>query len=132
MTVVTKVVSDRKRLLMRLQNGCENFFSLNQLTVVIVENIPEDKEPEVSKISEIPEEQVKSEKGYYQFVYVILRFKNEVSVDSKEEQEDMEDDPDEEEMDDITLDDERERDWSMVFKDNDGGVDDAKALLHDK
>ena len=44
----------------------------------------------------------------------------------------MEDDPDEEEMDDVNLDDERERHWRMVFEDNDGGVDDAKALLNDK
>ena len=35
-------------------------------------------------------------------------------------------------MDDINLDDERERHWRMVFEDNDGGVDDAKALLHAK
>ena len=44
----------------------------------------------------------------------------------------MEDDPDEEEMDDVNLDDERERHWMMVFEDNDGGVDDAKSLLHAK
>ena len=44
----------------------------------------------------------------------------------------MEDDPDEEEMDDLNIDDERERHWRMVFKDNEGGVDDKKALLHTK
>ena len=32
--------------------------SSNQLTVVIVEKIPEEKEPEVSEIAEILEEQV--------------------------------------------------------------------------
>ena len=42
----------------------------------------------------------------------------------------MEDDPDEEDMDDINIDDKRERHWRMVFKDTYGGVDDAKALLH--
>ena len=42
----------------------------------------------------------------------------------------MDDDPDEEEMDDINLYNERERHWSMVFEDNDGGVDNAKTLLH--
>ena len=42
----------------------------------------------------------------------------------------MEDDPDEEDMDDINLDDKRERHWRMVFEDNGGGVDDEKALLH--
>ena len=35
-------------------------------------------------------------------------------------------------MDDVNLDDERERQWRMVFEDNDGGVDDANALLHAK
>ena len=47
---------------------------------MIVENIPEEKEPEVSTIPEIPEDQVKLEKGYYLFVYVMLRFKMEVDV----------------------------------------------------
>ena len=44
----------------------------------------------------------------------------------------MEDDPNEEDMDDVTLDDEREFHWRMVFKDNYWGVDDAKAFLHAK
>ena len=70
------------------------------------------------------------EKGYFHCVYVMLRFKKEVSVDSKKEQADVEDDLDEEDMEDVNLDDERERQWRMVFEDNDGGVDDAKSLLH--
>ena len=44
----------------------------------------------------------------------------------------MEDDRDEEETDNINLDDERDRHLRMVFKDNYGGVDDEKELLHDK
>ena len=43
----------------------------------------------------------------------------------------MEDDIDGEDMDDVNLDDERERHWRMVFKDNDGEVDDEKEFLHD-
>ena len=35
-------------------------------------------------------------------------------------------------MEDVKLDDERERHWRMVFEDNGGGVDDKKALLHAK
>ena len=35
-------------------------------------------------------------------------------------------------MDDVNIDDERERHWRMVFEDNDGGVGDKKALLHAK
>ena len=117
---------------MRFQNGCEKNLSLNQLTVVMVEKIPVEEEPEVSTIPEIPEDQVELEKGYYCYVYVMLQFKNDVGVDSKVEQADMEDDPDEEEMDDVNLDDERERHRRMVFEDNDGGVDDAKELIHAK
>ena len=44
----------------------------------------------------------------------------------------LEDCPDEEEMDDVNLDDEKERHWRVVFEDNDGGVDDIKSLLHAK
>ena len=44
----------------------------------------------------------------------------------------MEDDTDEEDMENINLDKNRYRHWSMVFEYNDGGVDDAKALLHAK
>ena len=62
----------------------------------------------------------------------MIRFKKDVSVDSEDDKADVEDDTDEEEMDDVILDDERERHWRMVFEENDGGVDDAKALLHDK
>ena len=49
--------------------------SSNQLTVVILEKIPVEEEPEVSTIPEIPEEQVELQKGYYRCVYVILQFK---------------------------------------------------------
>ena len=42
----------------------------------------------------------------------------------------MEDGTDEEDMDDVNLDDEKEHYWGMVFKDNVGGVDDKKALLN--
>ena len=62
----------------------------------------------------------------------MLQFKKGVGVDSKEEQVDVDNDPDEYEMDDINLENKRERHWRMVFEDNDGGVDDAKALLHAK
>ena len=44
----------------------------------------------------------------------------------------MEDDPDEEEMGNVNLDDNRERHWRMVFEDNYGGVYNSKSLLHDK
>ena len=70
------------------------------------------------------------EKGYYCCVYAMLRFKNEFGVASKEEQVDVDDDPDEEEMDDVNLDDKRERHWRMVFEENYGGLNDTKVLIH--
>ena len=71
-------------------------------------------------------------KGYYICVYFILRFKNYAGVDSKGEQADVQDDPDEEDMENVKLDDDRECHWRMMFEDNDGGVDDAKALPYAK
>ena len=44
----------------------------------------------------------------------------------------MDPDPDEENIKDVVLDDEIERHCCMVFEDNNGGVDDMKALLHAK
>ena len=99
---------------------------------MIVDKIPVEEEPEVSTIPEIPEDQVEKQKGYYRCVYVLLQFKNEVSVDSKEEQKELENDPHEDEMDDVNIDDERDRPWRNIFEDNEGGVDDKKALLHAK
>ena len=91
-----------------------------------------EEEPDFSTIPEIPEDQIELEKGCYRCVYVILQFKMEVRVYIREEQADVEDDPDEEEMDDVNLDDERERHWRMMLEKNGGGVDNAKALLHAK
>ena len=71
-------------------------------------------------------------KGYYRCVYVMLRFKKEVGVDSKEDQVDMEDDPDEDDMDNANLEYDSECHLRMVFEENDGGVDDAKVFLHAK
>ena len=70
LTGVLQGVSGRRRFLARFQDGCENNLSSNQLAVVIVYNIPEDKEPEVSEISDILEEQVKLDKGGTITVYM--------------------------------------------------------------
>ena len=63
-----------RRLLLRFQNGCKNNLSSNQIAVVMVEKILVVEEPEVSKIPEITEDQVKKKKGYYLCVYVMLKF----------------------------------------------------------
>ena len=62
----------------------------------------------------------------------MLQFKTEVGVDSKDEQVDVDDDPDKEDTEDVNLDDERERHWRIVSEDNDVRVEDATALLHNK
>ena len=72
----------KKRFLLRFQYGCEKNLSSNQITTVIVEKIPEEKEPEVSAIPEIPEEQVELDKGYYRYFCIMLWFLKEVGVDS--------------------------------------------------
>ena len=63
LTCVVQCVLWRRRFLVRFQNGCENNLSSNQLTVVIVEKIQVEEDPEVVTIPEIPEDQVKKEKG---------------------------------------------------------------------
>ena len=85
----------------------------------------------MSTIPEIPEDIVESHKGYYVSVYVILQFKTEDEIENKEEQMELDIDPDKEEKDDINIDDERERHWRKNFEDNEGGLD-YKALLHAK
>ena len=47
-------VSGRRKFLVGFQDECENNMSSNQLTIVIVENIPVEEEPEVTAIPEIP------------------------------------------------------------------------------
>ena len=87
-----------KKLSARFQDGCENNISSNQLTIVIVQKSPVKKEPEVPEITEIPENKVTLEKGYYHCVYVMLRSKKETGVDRKQDQLEVEDDPVEEDM----------------------------------
>ena len=44
----------------------------------------------------------------------------------------MEDDPYEKDMENFNLNDDRGHHWRMVSENNGGGVDNAKALIHDK
>ena len=99
---------------------------------MIVYKIPVEEEPLVSTIPEILEDQVKKQKGCYQCVYVLPQFKEEDGVDGKEEQAELDNGPDEEEMDDVNIYNEREHHWRNVLEDNEGSVDYKKALLHAK
>ena len=62
----------------------------------------------------------------------MLQFKKVVSVESNEDQAEVEDDINEEDIDNMNLDDEKKRHCRMVSKDNYGGVDDAEALIYAK
>ena len=112
---VVQVILWKNRFLVMFQGGCKNNMSSNQLTIVIVEKIPEEKEPKVFTNSDISEDKFTLEHGYYHCVYIMLWFNKEVGFYSKEYQADVEDDPDEEDMEDFKLDDKRERHWRMFF-----------------
>ena len=73
-TGVVQVVSGKRRFLVSFQDGYEKDMTPNQLTVVIVENIPVEKELGVPTIPEIPDETFTSDKVYYYGVYVVLNF----------------------------------------------------------
>ena len=62
----------------------------------------------------------------------MLQFKKEDGVDRKQEQVNIDPYPDEEEMEDMSPDDEIERHWKMVNEENYGGVDDKKIIIHAK
>ena len=74
LTGVVQGVSGGRSFLVRFQNGCKNNLSSNQLTIVTAREILVEESPKVSTIPEIPEDNVKSHKGYYQCVYVLLQF----------------------------------------------------------
>ena len=62
----------------------------------------------------------------------MLQFKKEDGVDRKQEQVNIDPDPDEEEMEDMSPDDKIERHWKTVIEENYGGVDDKKFIIHTK
>ena len=72
----------------------------------------------------IPDEAVPSEKGYHNGVHLVIYYHKEYGVDRKDSKVDVDPDIDETEVEDVRLDNERERHWRMIFGENDGGVDD--------
>ena len=57
------------------QDGCEKYLNPNQLDVMTVENILMNKESGVPTMTVIPNRAIDFEKGYYNYVYVIIHFK---------------------------------------------------------
>ena len=72
LTDVVKVLSYKRKLLVRFKDLCEKYLTSNQLTIVIVESIPMTKESEVPTISVIPDETIYLYKWYYHGVYFLL------------------------------------------------------------
>ena len=77
-------------------------------------------------IDVMPDKRIYLEKVCYHGVHIMQHFMKEDGDNRKEDQVDMDPYPDEEETEDMILDKERDIHWRMVFKDNDGGVDDDK------
>ena len=94
-------VSEKRMCLMRFKDGCDKDMNLNQLTVVAVEKIPMNKEPEVLKIYVIHDNTVDFEKELYHAVYVMNNFMKKDGVDRKEEHSYMDTYPDKEDMEDV-------------------------------
>ena len=55
----------------------ESFFLSYLLTIMVVDNILEEKEPMIFMNPEIPEEKITLDQGYYCWFYVIIGFNKE-------------------------------------------------------
>ena len=88
----------------------------NQLIIGIAEKSLVTEESEAPTVYMIPNENTDIQKGYYHGLYILLKFKKEDGVDRTEKQADMEADPYEEEMEDVRLNDKRQRHWRMVSR----------------
>ena len=76
------------------------------------------EESEVPAIYVIHGETIDPEKGCYHIFYALLQFNKQGGVDGDEDQADMEADKNEEEMEDMIIENEREHHRIMVFEDN--------------
>ena len=102
-TGVVQGVSGERTFFVRFQDGCKKNLTSNQLTAVTAQKIPMYQEPEVPTISVIPDNTVDSEKGWYHGVYAMQYFTKDNGFNRKQEQVDMNPDPDEEEIEYVRL-----------------------------
>ena len=86
---------------------------LNQVTIVVVSSEVEE-EIDVREADMIPE--VREELGCYHLFFIYLNFIKEDGVYNIEEQVGVDPDPDEDEIKDVFLDDERERHWAWFLR----------------
>ena len=132
LTGVVQRVSGKKRFLEIFQDGCEKGLTSNQLTVATLEKSTAEGETYLPRIGVIPDDTFTPQKRYYHSVYVLLNFNKENGVASKEQEVDMYPYPDEEEMEDVRLDNKRQHHLRIILEENDGGVDEEKAILYVK
>ena len=85
----------------------------NQLTIVVVRSEVE-VGIKVREVDMVPE--VHEELGCYHWVYVSLHFIKQDGVDNREDHVGVELDPDEENIDDVFINDDRELHWCMVSR----------------
>ena len=89
------------------------------------------KEAKAPTIYVIPDE-ADFEKEYYHIVYVFIYFNREYVFDRNNRQVEMDEDPDEYNMEEVRLDNKRYHHWGMVFEGKNRGVCDEKKILHAK
>ena len=73
---------------------------------------------------------VREELGFYHWVYISINLVKDDGVDKREYKVGVQLDPNEEDIEDVVLDDDREHHWRMALEENNGRVDGIKALLH--
>ena len=129
-TGVVQGFSGKMMLLVRFQDGCNKDMTPNQLTRVTLDEIPVTGEAEFPTIYSILDEKVDLEKGYYHGVYILINFNNWGGVDRKEDQKYVKSDTDQYDMEGTIIDNEIECLWRIFFKDNQGGLDYQKTILH--
>ena len=129
-TGVVQEVVGKKSYSVRFQDRGEGgYMSSNQLTTVVVGGEVEE-EIEVREVEMIPE--VGEDLGCYHWDCISIHFIKEDGIDKREDQLGVKPDPDDQDIEDVVINNEREHHWRMVFEDNNGGVDGKKALLHAK
>ena len=129
MTGVMHSVVSKRGYLLRFQDGFENEMSSNQLTIVVV-RIEIEEDIKVREVEMIPK--VHEQLGCYHWVYISLHFIKDDGVYNIKEQVGVNRDPDEKQIKNVVLNDDREHHRSIFFEDNNRGVDGTKALLHAK
>ena len=104
MTGVVQGVIGKMRYLVGLQDGGEKQILSRSLTIVAVRSELEE-EIEVSEVEMIPD--IGQKLGCYHLVYVSQHFIKEYGLNTREEQVIVNPDPDQEEIKDVVLDDEK-------------------------